>query len=259
MKTGKRNPNKSETRILNAYPSRNPEKNWGMAEAKSAGLVNPKRSLPEAVDLRQGRSWWKIHNQGNTGSCVGHAVAYGLLWYHKPDFKPSARFTWMGSKETDAYVRYPTSFCEMSGTYIEGALKFSQKYGSIPDKMLRMKDDTTHTPEAVIYGKAATNRIQTYHRLRKSNEWREWIATQGPIVIQIQPDPQFYSAKAGVLHRYVRQGLQSGAHALVACGYGPGGFILRNSWGTRWGHKGYCYVSNDYAEQSFTEVFGITT
>lgn len=260
IKTGKRKPNKVEPRILNAFPSKEPGKNWGIAEAERAGLIKTSRSLslPEVVDLRQGRRWWKIKNQGQTGSCVGHSVAYGLLWYHNPEVMPSARFTWMGSKETDAYVKHPTSFCEMSGTYIEGALKFSQKYGSIPDKMLRMRDQTTTISEEVVYAKAAANRIQTYHRLTSPNEWRRWIATKGPLVFQIQPDPQFYSAKSKLLDGYVRQGLRSGAHALVMCGYGKGMFILRNSWGTRWGHKGYCYVSESYAKQAFTEVFGIT-
>lgn len=258
IKTVKKKQNKAEVHILNALPSPNPEKNWGMAEAKRAGLVKPARELPEVVDLRQGRRWWKIKNQGNTGSCVGHGVAYGLLWYHRPAVLPSARFTWMGSKETDAYVRYPTSFCEMSGTYIEGSLKFSQKYGSIPDKMLRMRDETTTTPEEVIYAKAAGSRIKTYHRLNKPKEWREWIATQGPLVLQLTPDPQFYSAGARILSGYKRQGLRAGGHCVVLCGYGPGFFIVRNSWGTRWGHKGYCYVTEDYAVAAFTEVFGIS-
>jgi hypothetical protein len=251
-------PKKSETRILNVFPSKNPEKNWGMAEARQAGLIKTSPNLPAVMDLRRGRRWWRIKDQGQTGSCVGHGVAYGLLWYHKPSVLPSARFTWMGSKETDAYVKYPTSFCEMSGTYIEGALKFSKKYGSIPDKMLSMRAHTTKKSEAVIYGKAAGERIKSYHRLSNPKEWREWIATNGPLVLQLQPDPQFYGARTKVLDNYVKQRRGAGAHCVVLCGYGPGLFIVRNSWGTGWGHRGYCYVTESYAKDSFSEVFGIT-
>tara|TARA_R110002096_G_scaffold294768_2_gene489024 strand:+ start:428 stop:1306 length:879 start_codon:yes stop_codon:yes gene_type:complete len=257
MKTGKRKPNKVEDRILNILPSKRPDKSWTFANAEAAGKISEGRRIPPAVDLRQGRMWWKVQDQGFTGACVGYSVAYGLLWYKHPDFMPSARFAWMGSKETDAYTRYPTSFCEMSGTYIEGALGFAKKYGSIPDKMLSMKAETTTIAEEKIYAEAAKNRIESYHRLNGPDEWRKWIAERGPVIVQLQPDPAFYGAKGRVLKDYERQGLRSGAHAVCLVGYGPDLFIVRNSWGKRWGSKGYCYVSEKYAEAAFTESFGI--
>ena len=241
--------------ILNALPSRAPQRNWTMATATSAGLIEKVGKIPLAVDLR--KRWWKIQNQGQTGACVGFSVAYGLLWYHNPLFKPSARFAWMGSKETDAFNTFPTSFCEMSGTYIDGALNFCRKYGSIPDRMLSMRDETTTTPEQVIYARAARNRITSYHRLAH-DEIKAWIATQGPVVCQLTPDSQFFSAKRRVLDDYQMQPPRSGAHAIVLCGYGPDTFIVRNSWGRGWGHSGYAYVSAAYAKSAFIEYYGIT-
>lgn len=248
---------KPEQRILNVLPSRNTQDNWTLATARSAGLIKRPRKIPEAVDLRTSKRYWKIQNQGQTGACVGFSVAYGLLWWHRPEWMPSARFTWMGSKESDVFTKWPTSFCEMSGTYISGALNFSRKYGSIPDKMLRMRDETTKTAEQVIYAKAASNRIQSYHKLNGPDEWKTWIATQGPIVCRLAPDFQFYSAGKRKLENYVPQGFRSGAHAVVLSGYGPDLFVVRNSWGTRWGHRGYCYVSKAYAEAAFSEAYGV--
>jgi C1A family cysteine protease len=41
-------------------------------------------------------------------------------------------------------------------------------------------------------------------------------------------------------------------------GYTSTGFVIRNSWGTGWGDKGFAYASNAYAKKAFTEAFGVT-
>ena len=54
-----------------------------------------------------------------------------------------------------------------------------------------------------------------------------------------------------------------GGHAWCIVGYqdeasvpGGGYFIVRNSWGTGWGDRGFAYASNDYARDAFTEAYG---
>jgi C1A family cysteine protease len=41
-------------------------------------------------------------------------------------------------------------------------------------------------------------------------------------------------------------------------GHVDGGFIVRNSWGTGWGDKGFAYAADSYAQPAFTEAFGVT-
>jgi C1A family cysteine protease len=40
-------------------------------------------------------------------------------------------------------------------------------------------------------------------------------------------------------------------------GYRAGVFIVRNSWGTGWGDKGFAYASDAYAKEAFTEAYGV--
>jgi C1A family cysteine protease len=40
-------------------------------------------------------------------------------------------------------------------------------------------------------------------------------------------------------------------------GYRAGAFIVRNSWGTGWGDKGFAYASLAYAQDAFTEAYGV--
>jgi hypothetical protein len=41
------------------------------------------------------------------------------------------------------------------------------------------------------------------------------------------------------------------------CPYTPAHFIIRNSWGTGWGQKGFAYASHEYATDDFHEAYGI--
>lgn len=248
---------------LNVLPSRNTENDWTLSTAQEAGLVMRVRKIPGAVDLRE--SWWRVQNQKNTGACVGFSIAYGLLWWHwvnngkSERDKPSARFVWMASKETDSWTRFPTSFVEGSGTYIKDALTVCRKHGVIADNRLSMRAETTSIPESTLYAEAARNRIVSYHRLNGPTEWRQWIASQGPVVCQLSPDEQFMRAsrRDRVLEKYDIASANYGGHAIVLAGYGPEHFIVRNSWGTRWGYKGYQIVTQEYALSAFREAYGI--
>ena len=48
-----------------------------------------------------------------------------------------------------------------------------------------------------------------------------------------------------------------GGHAFALVGYTPTSFIVRNSWGTSWGDKGFGYASLAYAQAAFTEAYGV--
>ena len=41
-----------------------------------------------------------------------------------------------------------------------------------------------------------------------------------------------------------------GGHAIALVGYTPDRFIVRNSWGTGWGDKGFAYASLEYASSA---------
>ena len=61
----------------------------------------------------------------------------------------------------------------------------------------------------------------------------------------------------GKLDKYSAE-TASGGHAVAIVGYTEDRFIIRNSWGTTWGDKGFAYASMDYANAAFTEAYGVT-
>ena len=46
-------------------------------------------------------------------------------------------------------------------------------------------------------------------------------------------------------------GASQGGHAVLICGFDPGGVIIQNSWGPRWGHDGFAYVTNAVFNKKF--------
>ena len=44
---------------------------------------------------------------------------------------------------------------------------------------------------------------------------------------------------------------------MTLVGYTPEAFIVRNSWGTGWGDRGFAYASLAYAQAAFTEAYGV--
>ena len=260
--------------ILNCIPSPKPEKNWTLDTAVAAGVASrAKAAAPAAaavnVDLRE--AWWKVGDQGNTGSCVGWGSAEGVLRWHfvkagklAKNEPLSPRFMWMASKETDQYTTRPTSFIESDGTWLTAALSIAQKFGVVTDKVLPFKlgglSQMYTGTASTFYALAAQRRIASYFNLgRDLNAWRNWLATKGPILTRLDVDAAFMNATAtkGKLDVYDAANTEGG-HCVALVGYVNGRFIVRNSWGEGWGDKGFAYAADAYARPAFTEAFGVT-
>ena len=257
---------KTVKRILNCIPSRETERDWQIQNAVGAGLMAAKPAIPASKDLRE--SWWKIGNQESTGSCVGWATADSVLRWHfvKANWLPkdrllSPRFIWMASKETDQFVSQPTTFIETEGTSLKSALDIARKFGVVPDSVLPFASGKLYPGEAqTFYALAAQLKIASYFNLDTNlGDWRTWLATKGPILTRLGVDATWDNADAtkGNLDVYKPDTIRGG-HAVALVGYTQDRFIVRNSWGTTWGDKGFGYASLAYAKAAFTEAYGVT-
>jgi len=253
-------------RILNCIPSKEPEKDWKIDNSIEAGILRSGASIPEKKDLRE-QSWWKINDQESTGSCVGWATADSLLRWHyvkekgfKNDVLLSVRYVWMASKETDQFFNRPTTFIEEAGTSLKSALDVCRKFGTVTEKELSFGNGSLFAgDEKDFYATASRMRISSYFNLgRNLTDWRRWLSEHGPILTRLDVDDTWYNAtdNHGNLDMYKPETIRGG-HAVALVGYTKDRFIVRNSWGTGWGDKGYGYASNEYASAAFTEAYGI--
>lgn len=266
-KKAARTPAVTTPRILNCVPSPGTDSDWQLHNAEDAGLLaGAARAVPRSKDLRDD-TWWKIADQGATGSCVGWASADSVVRWHLVQAgrlarnEPlSPRFPWMAAKETDQFVAQPTTFIESDGTSLKAALDVFRKWGAVRDTVLPFRSGALFVGEvATFYAIATQLKIAAYFNLGAAGSgWRTWIASSGPILTRLSVDATWDDATAtrGRLTTY-RPSTARGGHAVAVVGYTSTSFIIRNSWGTSWGDGGYAYASNAYASRAFTEAYGI--
>jgi Papain family cysteine protease len=268
-KTPRRKParKRQPKRILNVRPSPKTDEDWTFETAEDADMVAAAPSIPATKDLRA--TWWKVGDQGSTGSCVGWACADSVLRWHfvtggriSQTALLSPRFVWMASKETDPFITRPTAFIETEGTSLKAALDIARKFGVVRDTVLPFGSGKLYPGQAnTFYAVAAQLKILAYFNLGSSQtNWRIWLATNGPILTRLNVDDAWYDAteNAGALDEYLPDTARGG-HAVALVGYQPGRFIVRNSWGTDWGDGGFGYASSAYAQDAFTEAYGVVT
>lgn len=251
-------------RIKNLVPSKNTEKDWSVGLALRSGALRDVK-LPKEVDLRA--DWWDVGHQGDTGSCVGWAVADGVLRYMmvaagriRKTERLSVRHIWMASKETDEFRSRPESFIEESGTSLKTAADVARKYGVALEKDLPFEIRQTMFRGTLdeFYASCATRKIASYFNAQRDlAAWRKALAAGTPILTGLMVDGNFEKlGKRGTLDA-VRGTGEEGGHAVCVVGYrSDGRFIIRNSWGTGWGDGGHAYVSPAYIRKCFfTEAY----
>lgn len=257
----------SVKRILNCLPSKDPQNDWTIDDAKVAGILTA-AAIPASVDLRE-NSWWRIGDQKSTGSCVGWATADSVLRWHfvkagrlEKNQLLSVRYIWMAAKETDEFSTRPTTFIEVDGTSLKAALDVARRFGVVRESVLPFKLGQLYQDRVqTFYTLASQLRIANYFNLgRNLANWREWLANHGPILTRLDVDATWDNALAthGNLDMYQPTTVRGG-HAVALVGYTPDRFIVRNSWGTElWGDEGFGYASMAYAQAAFTEAYGVS-
>jgi C1A family cysteine protease len=256
-------------RICNVVPSKGTDTDFDYASSVKSGAVAARATLPASVDLRA--AWWKINDQEVTGSCVGWATADGVVRWHMVQAGKlgknkmlSPRHVWMASKETDRLTALPETFLEEAGTMTKSAVKVARRFGVALESDLPFHIDTTMYTgsEDTFYTRCAKQRIASYHNLRHDlSAWKHWLAESGPILVALLVDGSWDGAglNGGKIDTF-QPGTVRGGHAVSVVGYRTDGrFIVRNSWGTSWGDKGFGYVSASFiADSFFPEAYGVT-
>ena len=207
--------------------------------------------LPRSVDLRPGCS--PIEDQGALGSCTGNALAGAVEFLERKEHATrlvdvSRLFIYYNERAIEHTVS------EDSGAMIRDGIKTLVKHGvcaetSWPYVIARF----ARKPPAGCYTEARKHQVTAYARLETVDEMRACLADGYPFVFGFTVYESFESAavaKSGVAPMPRPRERVLGGHAVVAVGYDDRSkrFVVRNSWGTRWGMKGYFTMPYDYLE-----------
>lgn len=206
-----------------------------------------------------------VEDQDALGSCVWNGIA-GLLQFtgmeevdpSKADQVPlpSRLFGYFFGRVEQGTVN------EDSGLSIRVGMKVAAKYGFVPEtawpydiKKFKVK------PTQAVIDAAAKNKLtaKQYMRVEQTlSQLKNTLAGRNPIVFGFTVYPGLMStttAKTGICPNPGKNERPEGGHCVVIVGYDDtmkfpdgsvGGFLCRNSWGTKWGQKGYFWMSYAY-------------
>ncbi len=238
--------------------------------AKKLGISTARvRRMPTKVDLRQWCS--DIEDQGAIGSCSAHAAVGIVEYFQRRAFgkhiEGSRLFVYKTTRnlmgvtgDTGAFLRNVMGALVLCGVPAE-------KYWPYTDK----KPGFDAEPNSFVYAVADNYEALKYfcHDPLGSNvpaeevlkSVKEYVASGIPAMFGFCGFPSFEDSgvPGGIPYPCPGERAQWG-HAIVAMGYDDskkiknlrctqetkGALLIRNSWGTSWGDKGYGWLPYDY-------------
>jgi C1A family cysteine protease len=215
-------------------------------------------AIPESVDLRPGCS--DVEDQGALGSCTANALAGALEFLELKNGVPfadlSRLFIYYNERVIEGTVKFD------SGAMLRDGIKTLVRQGVCTEK--RWPYDIAkfaRKPPAACYKNGLEHQIMSYQRILSLDEMLACLAEGFPFVFGFAVYESFETprvARTGVVEMPESHERVVGGHAVVAVGYVQfeRRFIVRNSWGQRWGMRGYFTIPFEYlADRSLADDF----
>jgi C1A family cysteine protease len=217
-----------------------------------AAIAKPPKKLPASVDLRPGCS--PVEDQGQLGSCTANALVGNLEFLEKKAGQTvtdlSRLFIYYNERAMEGTIN------EDSGAMIRDGVKSLVKQGVCAEKKWPyVITKFAVKPPASCYREALKHQVLSYHRILTLQQMKQCLAEGYPFVFGFTVYDGFESAtvaKTGKLDMPKPTEKVLGGHAVTAVGYDDATkrFLVRNSWGTDWGLKGYFTMPYDYASNN---------
>jgi C1A family cysteine protease len=223
-------------------------------------MVLPVVRLPAKIDYTMRMS--PVGDQGDEGTCVGFAGIVGVKEYEE---KKEAE-----GSHVPLSVRYAYNWCKKldgipdeEGTYPRVMMKVLKNFGVAPSSCWPYKPHQTDFPCADADKLAGPYRIMAYARVKSLLDMKRSLVINGPFMAGVEVYEGFMTdeaAKDGIIPLPVKSEEFLGGHAICIVGYDEemGYFKFKNSWGTRWGQKGYGYLPYDYMKKYCSDAWSAT-
>jgi len=215
----------------------------------AAPLIRYPKGLPTAIDLRN--ECPPVYDQGQLGSCtangIGAAIEFDQMKQGSKEFTPSRLFIYYNERAIEHTVS------QDSGAQVRDGIKSVATLGAPPVKEWHYDiSKFADRPPAQAYTDAKQDLVSAYSRVSQSLPQMQGCLAEGyPFVFGFTVYESFEGqdvANNGIVPMPASGENVVGGHCVVAVGYDNSKrmFIIRNSWSTDWGIKGYCMMPYEY-------------
>jgi C1A family cysteine protease len=200
---------------------------------------------PSTIDLRAFST--PVEDQGNLGSCTGHAVAGAIELINMKNNivnEISRLFIYYYERLLIGTINYD------SGAYIRDGIKATNRWGAPLENLWPYNiSKFKAAPTTAAVQDAAKRKVTLYERALDFNACINALANGYPVIIGFIVYSSFmrgnwHRTTAIMPYPNTRSESVLGGHAVLLVGYNNSSqrFIVKNSWGTNWGDKGYFYM-----------------
>jgi len=214
-------------------------------------LYNPRLStlsVPESVDLRKSPNMPLIYDQGDLGSCTAQALCAAYDFVKPGVFMGSRLFLYYNERVLGNDVSND------SGATMGDGIKSIQTHGLCPEVEwpYDISQFATKPPDKCYTMALADKALKVYNIPNSLTAIQATLASGLPFVAGIKIFSSFENkevSNSGVVSMpKKKRDTLLGGHAVLVCGYNnkKSQWIVRNSWGTSWGDKGYFYLPYNY-------------
>lgn len=217
--------------------------------AYAAPLLRFPKGLPPSVDLRSGCA--PVYDQGQLGSCTANGIAGAIEFDQRKQgnaqFTPSRLFIYYNERAMEGTID------QDAGAQIRDGIKSVVSLGAPPESdWPYVIADFAEKPPQSAYTAALQDLVSSYARVSQTLLQMQGCLAEGyPIVVGITAYASFESQKVattGVVPMPATGEAVVGGHCVLVVGYDNAQrvFIVRNSWGSNWGMRGYCTMPYEY-------------
>lgn len=211
---------------------------------------SPLATIPSSIDLR--KEFTQIKDQGEMGACSAFALVsifeYILKKNKQPDIDLSEQFVYYNArkKEGAPHVDAGSSLYDIIQTLKNDGVCLEHLFP------YNLENLSKESPVEAI-NDALMRKVVVAKNVKKNvHDIKSAVSEGYPVAISLKVFDSFHPRKGFIRipNENEIQHDQSGNHAMVICGYNDEArvFVVRNSWGRKFGDKGYCYIPYGYIE-----------
>ncbi|MCK9446474.1 C1 family peptidase [bacterium] len=183
--------------------------------------------LPEILDLRNQLT--PIRDQGSQGTCSAQTAACIKEWQENVNIH-------FNNYMSPQFIYNLRNNHDSSGMNPHDTMEILYKIGIVPEYDYPYNSMSSISNE--LKNQAKRYKIQGYAKVNTIESLKKALFANGPCYIAF---PVYNTDKMDFWNPDYKGQNMIGGHATTVVGYNKNSFIIRNSWSSNWGDKGYTY------------------